>query len=604
MSADRREDHPAGIDPSRERSLIHAAAQLNQALERKRILETMRDLALAALGAEACNILLPDPARKRWEFHLAFNQIVDPNQWPSLSRKEGVTGEVAATRRGVLISDAASDPRLPEVPSDRNPIAVRSMLAVPICRADRVIGVCQVLNATRPRGFTQEDLEWLEALCHQAAVALSNARLYDMMRREKRAIELLNRVGLELAQTLRLHELLPLMAELMGELIEFNAVGIYLYHRSTGTLEWFYGRGYPQGSEEQVRLKVGQGAVGWTAQHKKPVIIGDVTSDARYLNARPETRSEIIVPLIAEGELVGVFNLESDHADAFDKDDLRLLTTFGYQAAIAIERAWLHDQTIEKRRLEEEIRIARRIQRRLLPADDPHIPGLDVAAFNHPSLEVSGDVYDFVEITADQLGIMIGDVAGKGIAAGIVMATFRASLRAEIRNNYAISVILEKVNRLMWESIEETAFVTAVYGVLDRRRLRLTYCNAGHDPPLLIRRSGEVTWLAEGGTVLGSFPNAVYHEAILDLRQGDLLVLYTDGVTEATSPSGEMFGTERLAQVARAARGNPSRGICRQLLEAVHEHSGRVHMDDDLTAVVLQVTGAVTQDSNSTGGYR
>jgi serine phosphatase RsbU (regulator of sigma subunit) len=390
----------------------------------------------------------------------------------------------------------------------------------------------------------------------------------------------------------------------MGELIEFNAVGIYLYHRSTGTLEWFYGRGYPQGSEEQVRLKVGQGAVGWTAQHKKPVIIGDVTSDARYLNARPETRSEIIVPLIAEGELVGVFNLESDHADAFDKDDLRLLTTFGYQAAIAIERAWLHDQTIEKRRLEEEIRIARRIQRRLLPADDPHIPGLDVAAFNHPSLEVSGDVYDFVEITADQLGIMIGDVAGKGIAAGIVMATFRASLRAEIRNNYAISVILEKVNRLMWESIEETAFVTAVYGVFDLQRRRLTYCNAGHDPPLLIRRSGEVTWLSEGGTVLGSFPNAVYHEAILDLRQGDLLVLYTDGVTEATSPSGEMFGTERLVQVVRAGRGSPSRGICRQLLEAVHEHSGRVHMDDDLTAVVLQVTGAVTQDSNSTGGYR
>ncbi|MFH1143464.1 MAG: GAF domain-containing protein, partial [Candidatus Eisenbacteria bacterium] len=286
----------------------------------------------------------------------------------------------------------------------------------------------------------------------------------EQWKRERRRNELLNRVALELARTLELDQILPLMIDLLGELIEFDAVGIYLHPPGTDEVNWFFGQGYPEGAEEQVRLKLGQGAVGWAAQHQQALIIPDVRSDGRYLEARAATHSEMAVPLIVQGELVGIFNLESDRPNAFSEEDLESLNAFGLHAAIAIQRAWLHQQSVEKRRLEDEIGIARRIQLRLLPAEAPHYQGLDIAAFNHPSREVSGDVYDFVRITPDQLGIVVGDVAGKGVPAGILMATFQASLRAEIRNNYAISVILAKVNRLISESIEDTAFVTAVYG--------------------------------------------------------------------------------------------------------------------------------------------
>jgi phosphoserine phosphatase RsbU/P len=423
----------------------------------------------------------------------------------------------------------------------------------------------------------------------------SRERLLDELQRERRRNEILNRATLELARTLRLEEIVPMLVELLGELIDFDAVGIYLYQRETGLLEWFYGAGYPAGSEERVRLKLGQGAVGWTAAHREPLRIPDVTVDPRYLAARPSTRSEMTVPLMAEGELLGIFNLESDRGDAFNDDDLRFLTSFGHHCAIAIQRAWLHNASVEKRRMEEEIGIARRIQLRLLPAESPALAGYDIAAFNHPSQEVSGDVYDFIEPTPGQLGIMIGDVSGKGVPAGIMMATFRASLRAEVRNNYAISVILEKVNRLMCESVEETAFVTAVYGVLDSARRRLTYSNAGHNPPLLLRGDGTAEWLSAGGTVLGMFPQAKYEEIFVDLAPGDRLVFYTDGITEARTADDDMFGVERLEALMRASRAEESaRALCARILEAVRAHSGRLHSEDDLTAVVVRVLpGAV-----------
>jgi sigma-B regulation protein RsbU (phosphoserine phosphatase) len=332
--------------------------------------------------------------------------------------------------------------------------------------------------------------------------------------------------------------------------------------------------------------------VGWTAEHRQPLILPDVSADPRYLPARPSTRSEMSVPLMAEGDLVGIFNLESDRADAFRPRDLKLLTAFGHHAAIAIHRAWLHDESLEKRRLEEEIGIARRIQLRLLPAADPVFPGFDVTGFNHPSREVSGDVYDFVPVAADQLGLMIGDVAGKGVPAGMLMAAFRASLWAEIRNNYAISVILSKVNRLMWESSELEAYVTAVYGVLDGPRRRLTYSNAGHNPPLWLRRDGRVESLGEGGLMLGMFPDAQYQEAWVDLAPDDLVIFYTDGITEARNRDGEMFGVERLVEVLRRrSRDEPARRTCGRLLEAVRGFCGGVHAEDDLTAIVLRVRG-------------
>jgi sigma-B regulation protein RsbU (phosphoserine phosphatase) len=578
--------------PLGEAILARAAMELNAGLDRTHVLVAIRDLTCDALQVEVCSVLLLDESGQRLEFQVAYNRLPrGPEEAPPLERGEGLAGWVLAHGRSARVDDAEQDERLRHSVDRTFGVTVRALIAVPVTRGADVIGVLEAINPRAGR-FGDEDLALLEALGNQFSVALQNVQLFEVVQREKRENELMNRVALELARTLRLEEILPLLVGLLRELIAFDAVGIYLYHRESGLLEWFYGHGYPEGTEEQVRLKLGQGAVGWTAQHRRPLILPDVASDPRYLRARAGTRSEMSVPLFAEGELVGIFNLESDRADAFHGRDLQLLTSFGHHAAIAIHRAWLHDESVEKRRLEEEIGIARRIQLRLLPESDPVFPGFDITGFNHPSREVSGDAYDYVPIAEGQLGLMIGDVSGKGVAAGLLMAAFRASLRAEIRNNYAISVILSKVNLLMWESSELDAYVTAVYGVLDGPRRRFTYANAGHNPPAVWRGDGRVEWLTEGGLMLGSFPDAKYQEAWVDLEPEDLVVLYTDGITEALSPAGEMFGTERLVEVlARREPAESARRTCARLLEAVRTHTGGVHAEDDLTAVVVRAVG-------------
>ncbi len=573
-----------------DRALIESAIRLSQVLERPKLYEAIRDLCRDVFSAEAVSVLVLDQRRGRWEYRLAYNQLCDRDELPPLAYHEGLAGWVAAHREPVIIRDSSQDGRLRHLVDRKLGFAIRSVLATPIYRGEEVIGVLEVLNSTRPEGFDERQLDLLGVLGMQFSVSLENARLVELLTREKRENQLLNRVGLELASTLSLQDLLPLLVELLGELIRFEAVGIYLHRRQSGMLEWFYGRGYPPGSEEQVRLKIGQGAVGWVAENRQTLVLSDVRSDPRYLDARPATRSEMTVPLQAGGDLVGVFNLESDDLDAYSERDLNLLAAFGNQAAIAIQRAWFYDETIEKRRLEEEVRIGRRIQRRLLPEADPQFEGLDVAAFNQPSLQVSGDLFDFILVSEDQLGMMVGDVVGKGIPAGLLMASLRASLRAEIRNNYSIATILMKVNRLMWESSELEDFVTVVYGVLDRTTGRLTYANAGHEPPLLLRSTGEVEWLETGGTVVGSFPDVRYEEGFVQLAPGDLLAFYTDGITDAASVTDEPFGRERLVETLRARTlgAESSRQICRRLLDAVHAHCGQVHVEDDLTAIILQ----------------
>jgi sigma-B regulation protein RsbU (phosphoserine phosphatase) len=266
--------------------------------------------------------------------------------------------------------------------------------------------------------------------------------------------------------------------------------------------------------------------------------------------------------------------------------------TFASQAAVAIERTRLHSEVLEKRRLEGEVSIGQRIQRSFLPDRDPQVPNFEVAGANDSSDLVGGDYYDYVRIAEGHLGIVVADVSGKGIPAALIMASFRASLIAEIRNNYSIRTIMAKVNRLLWESVEIDRFVTAIYGVLDLHARRFTYVNAGHNPALLYRAAtGKFDQLDATGPLLGTFEATTYKERHTEIHPGDVLVLYTDGVTEAMSPTGELFGLERLQEIVRERAGEGAGSVKRGILEAVRRFQ-EGHKADDLTLVVLTGIGA------------
>src|SRR5262249_54305898 len=215
----------------------------------------------------------------------------------------------------------------------------------------------------------------------------------------------------------------------------------------------------------ELHLKLGEGLIGHVALSGEPIISPDVRNDPLYFNARNQTRSEMVAPVISNDEVIGVFDLESDELNAYSEDDLEVLMMLASQVAIIIEKVMLHEQLIEKKRLEGQLEVARQVQLELLPWRDPELPGYDISAYNFPTGEVSGDYYDWVKIYEDQIGIVIADVAGKGVPAALLMAFLRASLRAATHIGYATHISMAKVNYLLWESVESNQFVTAFYGI-------------------------------------------------------------------------------------------------------------------------------------------
>ncbi|MEK7331237.1 MAG: PP2C family protein-serine/threonine phosphatase, partial [Candidatus Eisenbacteria bacterium] len=246
-------------------------------------------------------------------------------------------------------------------------------------------------------------------------------------------------------------------------------------------------------------------------------------------------------------------------------------------------------ELLERRRLEKELAIAREIQASFLPEVAPVVPGFDLAGTTIPHDEVGGDYYDFIPVSDTRLGIAIADVSGKGIPAALIMAGFRMSLLAEIRNEFAIRAVMRKVNGLLHESTDRDKFVTAFYGVLDHKNRVLIFSNAGHNPPVLFRSEGRIEYLEEGGVALGVLPEAHYEERPIALRPGDVLLFFTDGVSEAESPTGEHFGQQRIERVVAAHTGRGAAEIMAALIATVQEWAGERGQSDDLTLVVLKV---------------
>lgn len=402
----------------------------------------------------------------------------------------------------------------------------------------------------------------------------------------------------KISRSLDLQEVLNLVMETLDSLIPYDAAGIFVVKcvdkkavaegEEPCVFQAEAIRGYDTDELSRLHLKLGEGLIGHVALTAEPISSPDVRSESMYINARNETRSEMVAPIISNTEVIGVFDLESDELNAYSDDDLEVLMLLASQVAIIIEKVMLHEQLIEKKRLEGQLEVARQVQLELLPAKDPQLDGYDISAYNFPTEEVSGDYYDWVQIYDDQIGLVVADVSGKGVPAALLMAFLRASLRAATHIGYSPHISMVKVNYLLWESIERNQFVTAFYGILDVTTRTLAYTNAGHNPPLLLDRNGKSQFLDRGSFPLGMFKDTRYHEYYLTTEPGDILVLYTDGVTEAQNLHGEEFGRERLAQAVKAHR----KLAARELIAAVHkeviEWTDGGGATDDVTFFVIK----------------
>lgn len=398
-----------------------------------------------------------------------------------------------------------------------------------------------------------------------------------------------------ISRSLDLDELLNLVMDTLGSLIPYDAAGIYLIefnpdNKSPYIFKSKVVRGYQISDLIDPQLKMGEGFIGTVAQTQQSIISPDVSKDARYHAARERTRSEMVAPIISNDRVIGAFDLESDHLNAYTDDDLAVLQMLTSQVAIIIEKVHLHEQLVEKKRIQAQLEIARQVQLELLPPSDPEVESFDVSAYIFPTEEVSGDYYDWVRIFDDQIGIIVADAVGKGIPAALLMSFLRASLRAGVQVGYAPHIAFAKVSDLLHESIDDNKFITAIYGILDSTNRTFVFSNAGHNPPLLIKPDGEYRFVEYGDMPLGMFADLHYHQHFIRFDAGQTLVIYTDGITEAANEAGEEYGPDRLARRVHAGLEIhlPAKQLIDYVRKDVADFTERKFLDDDGTLFIVK----------------
>ncbi len=272
----------------------------------------------------------------------------------------------------------------------------------------------------------------------------------------------------------------------------------------------------------------------------------------------------------------------------FSAGDERLLAIIAAQSAQVIENARLVEEERELLRMREQLRLAAELQARLLPAKAPDVAGYEVAGWSLSSEAVGGDFFDFIPLGGGRLGLAVGDVVGKGLPAALLMANVQATLRGQAPGAASVAACLERANGLLHASTSPREFVTLFYGVLDPESHRFRYANAGHNRPLLVPAGMAPVRLETGGLALGLAPTTSYGEAEVELGPGDLLVVYSDGVTEAMDPDRDLFGEGRLGAVLEACRDSPAGSVIERVADAVRRHAGEAPQSDDVTLLVVR----------------
>ncbi|HZZ42923.1 MAG TPA: SpoIIE family protein phosphatase [Tepidisphaeraceae bacterium] len=318
--------------------------------------------------------------------------------------------------------------------------------------------------------------------------------------------------------------------------------------------------------------------------------VHNMATDPRIQYPQESQREGVISMLSAgmryKGKAIGALRVYTDQEQVFPQIKIDLMKAIASQAAAAIENTRLLQESIEAERLEKQVAMAADVQQRMIPQSPPKVPGVDLASVYIPCYELGGDFFDFMPLPDDNLGLVVADVSGKGVPASLIMASVRAYLRAEVDSIYYLYEIMKRVNLMLVRDTKPSEFVTLLYGVLDARNLRLTYCNAGHPPGLLLR-DGNVSELDSPNMVLGIDPDQEYRQSVLHLRRGDTLLLYTDGLADAMNFQSETFGRQRIV-TAFSKGGASAEVIAQNILWDLRRFVGLTKRTDDVTMIVAR----------------
>jgi sigma-B regulation protein RsbU (phosphoserine phosphatase) len=333
---------------------------------------------------------------------------------------------------------------------------------------------------------------------------------------------------------------------------------------------------------------------GWMLKNKKSLLINDLKSDNRFnysIDNSIPIDTLLSVPLQLKGNMIGlitVFNKRSP--EGFSANDQRLLSIIAAQSAQVIENARLIQKEQALLKIQEELRMAKDIQMNLLPKKIPVIDRYDIFAINESASEVGGDYYDFIKLSDSKIAFCLGDITGKGMPAAMLMANLQATLRSQAAIQKSIKDILRNCNIFLFHSTDSNKFATLFYAELDASQNLLTYCNAGHDSPLVVNED-KVTPLEKGGLLLGCFELAEYEQESKEIALNEIIMIYSDGVTEAMNENEEEFGEDRLKLIITSNLNLSSKQLAEKIIGEVKNHSVKVPQSDDISLMIIKRVG-------------
>ncbi len=559
-------------------ALFEFSRIINSSIDRKFILN---HILLTIMGKMLCSkgmVLLTDGGDN---YRVNMLKGFEPGLLNAAVRIRRVPAELF-TVKGVKASS------YPWIPFFRQ-AGVRFLL--PMVITDKPIGFLAFGERLSTRKLEPRETTYFRSLANISATAVEKSRTIEEVRQINRQMDMkvqelntLFDLSKEFGSLLDAEKQIKLLVySLMGQ------VGVHRYMiclRSGADISPVASR--IDGPTPQNKLLVDLGLV------KRPIIV-----DNLVVRNHPELREVLesigmraVIPMQVQGETRGLILLgEKLTRDEFKQTDLEFIASLGNLAMISLENTRLFREAIERQKLEDELIIAREIQKGLLPSLLPSIPGMSIAAANISSKQVGGDYYDALPVSETQWVIAIGDVSGKGTPAALLMANLQATIRALVPLGFPLAELTGRVNDLMCENTGGSKFVTFFWGILDPVEKTLRYVNAGHNYPILFRSDGSIKKFDKGGMILGVLKTTTpYEQETVSLKEGDVLVMYTDGVSEAMNRVGAEYGEERLEEVVNSTKTSDADSILREIYKDVVKHVGGAPQSDDITMMILKVT--------------
>jgi len=570
------------VEPLQTEFLVRLADALNTTLDLQTLLQRTADLVRAVIDYRIFAILLLNDRTNDLRMRFQIGHTPEAERM-RIRMGKGIVGQAAQTREAVLVNDTGTAENYINV----NP-HVRSELAVPLIVKNRVIGVIDI-QSEQLNYFQPEHLHLLRLTASRIGQAIENARLYTRVSRQAQTLQVLNEISREFTSILDLESLLERIGTLLRRIIDYQMFSIWIVNEREQVLENRFAIRFGQRFYPEEKLPLERGLVGAAIAERRLIHVPDVRKDPRYVMFNPETRSEMAMPLIFKGKVIGILDIEHTRAHFFNEDHERALTTLAAQIAISIENARLYQRVAQQeQRLESDLAMAREVQLRLLPPFRPKHVRAEFAARFLPARTLGGDLYDFVPYDANRTAIVLGDVSGKAAPAALYAALVSGIMRSEATAHLSPSEMLKTLNDSLQERRVDSQYVTMLYSVWNDDNQTLQISNAGSVQPLFCRE-GDIETVKAEGFPLGMFPDVKYEEFTLSTQPGDSLIFFSDGIADAQNEEGDMFGNERLIAVLQKHQHKSASKIAEAIFNEVGKFQKGVERFDDETVVVLRV---------------